>query len=184
MIPEVVTSSASTSAALWDDKLPGFGVRVYPSGSKIYVVQTRMKGRSRRVTIGRHGVISADRARRQAAETIARIKSGGEPTQTAPGALTVAELAARYLEEHVEVRCKPNTRKMYKSVVERFILPPTVMLRWRRWSSSTSRSCIWTCATFRIRRTGRWRSGASCSTWLFHAGRWAGGQPANYWQTV
>ena len=75
------------------------------------------------MTLGRHEVISADRARRQAAETIARIKSGVEPTQTVPGALTVSELAGRYLEKHVEVRCKPSTQKMYKSVVERFILP-------------------------------------------------------------
>jgi len=43
----------------WDDRIPGFGVRVYPSGSKMYVVQTRHKGKSRRVTLGRHGVITA-----------------------------------------------------------------------------------------------------------------------------
>ena len=110
-------------AVFWDDKLPGFGVRVYPSGSKVYVVQTRSKGRSQRVTLGRHGVISADRARRQAAETIARIKSGEDPGEAAPGKLTVAECAARYLEKHVEVRCKPSTRRMYRSVVERFIVP-------------------------------------------------------------
>ncbi|MCY4547230.1 MAG: Arm DNA-binding domain-containing protein, partial [Defluviicoccus sp.] len=46
-------------AVFWDDKLPGFGVRVYPTGSKVYVVQARLKGRSRRITLGRHGVISA-----------------------------------------------------------------------------------------------------------------------------
>ncbi|MDE0385349.1 MAG: Arm DNA-binding domain-containing protein, partial [Defluviicoccus sp.] len=43
----------------WDDRIPGFGVRVYPSGSRVYVVQTRHKGKSRRVTLGRHGVITA-----------------------------------------------------------------------------------------------------------------------------
>ncbi|MCY4489485.1 MAG: Arm DNA-binding domain-containing protein [Deltaproteobacteria bacterium] len=93
----------------WDDRLPGFGVRVYPPGSKVYVVQTRHRGKSRRVTLGRHGVLTADGARRGAALAISRIKSGQEPEEKAPG--TVAELAARYLREHVEVRCKASTQR-------------------------------------------------------------------------
>ena len=107
-------------AVFWDDRIPGFGVRVYPSGSKVYVVQTRHRGKSHRVTLGRHGVITADRARKEAALAINRIKSGEDPVER--GSVTVAELAARYLEEHVDVRCKESTRKMYRSVVERFIV--------------------------------------------------------------
>jgi len=44
----------------WDRELTGFGVRVYPSGLKVYVVQTRHRGKSKRVTLGRHGVLTAD----------------------------------------------------------------------------------------------------------------------------
>ena len=108
-------------AVFWDDRIPGFGVRVYPSGSKVYVVQTRHRGKSRRVTLGRHGVITADQARTKAAETINRIKSGGDPVER--GSVTVAELAVRYLEEHVSVHCKEKTQRTYRSVVERFIVP-------------------------------------------------------------
>ena len=107
----------------WDRELPGFGVRVYPSGSKVYVVQSRTKGRSKRVTLGRHGVLSADQARRKAAETIARIKSGEDPGGKSGSTVTVAELATRYFKEHVALHCKPHTAKLYRSVVERFILP-------------------------------------------------------------
>ena len=57
----------SRDAIFWDRELLGFGVRVYPSGARVYVVQTRSWGRSRRVTVGRHGVLSAARARRRAA---------------------------------------------------------------------------------------------------------------------
>ena len=47
----------------WDSELSGFGVRVYPSGSKYYVVQTRAGGRAaKRVTVGRHGVVTAEAA--------------------------------------------------------------------------------------------------------------------------
>ena len=105
----------------WDHDLPGFGVRVYPSGSKVYVVQTRAGGKSKRVTLGRHGVISADQARRKAALTIARIK-GGEDVGPA-SSVTVAALVERYLKEHVAVHCKASSAKLYRRVVDKFILP-------------------------------------------------------------
>ena len=94
-------------AVYWDRKLQGFGVRVYPSGSKVYVVQTRAGGKSKRVAIGRHGVITSEQARAKATQMIARIKAGEDPdpdaSKPAP-APTVAELAERYLTEHVQVR--------------------------------------------------------------------------------
>ncbi|MCY3732071.1 MAG: Arm DNA-binding domain-containing protein, partial [Rhodospirillaceae bacterium] len=63
----------------WDSEQPGFGVRVYPSGSKHYVVQTRARGKAKRLTVGRHGVITPEEARRRAALIIARIKAGKDP---------------------------------------------------------------------------------------------------------
>ena len=110
-------------AVFWDDRLPGFGVRVYPSGAKVYIVQTRHHGRSRRASLGRHGVITADQARRAAAAAIHRIKTGRGPAARPAGAVTVAALAARYLQEHVEVRCQASTQRMYRSIIGRFILP-------------------------------------------------------------
>ena len=108
----------------WDRDLPGFGVRVYPSGTKVYVVQARGQGRSRRITLGRHGALSADEARRQAARLIARIKAWDEPAAVAPArAATVAEVAGRYLREHVVVHCKPRTRVLYEAVVRRHLVP-------------------------------------------------------------
>ena len=48
--------------------IPGFGIRVYPSGLKKYVAQSRGPGGSKRATLGRHGKLTADEARRRAAE--------------------------------------------------------------------------------------------------------------------
>ena len=49
--------------ALWDDDLPRFGLRVRASGTKTYVVQYRAKGRTRVVTLGRHGALTPAKAR-------------------------------------------------------------------------------------------------------------------------
>lgn len=110
----------------WDRELTGFGVRVYPTGSKVYVVQVRGPKGPRRVTVGRHGVINADEARKRAASVIARVKAGEEavPGRVKPtGGSTVAELARRYMEEHVAVRCKPSTAELTRAVVYNHIIP-------------------------------------------------------------
>ena len=117
--------SVEKDTVYWDSELPGFGVRAYATGSKVYVVQTRARGRSRRVTLGRHGLITPEQARRRAALIISRIKSGQPATvaTTEPKGPTVAELAGRYLKEHVEVRLKPATVRMIRLDMKNHILP-------------------------------------------------------------
>ena len=110
----------------WDHELSGFGVRIYPSGTKVYLVQTRSGGNSTRVTIGRHGVLSAEQARRKAAQFIASIKAGEEPARAAspPDAgPTIAEVAERYMREHVAVRCKPATASACRYTLDKHLLP-------------------------------------------------------------
>ena len=113
----------------WDSELSGFGVRVYPSGSKYYVVQTRAGGRAaKRVTVGRHGIVTAEEARRRAALIVARIKAGEEPVPEPPALAladgpTVGDLARQWLDEHVAVRCKPKTISMYTLIVDKHLLP-------------------------------------------------------------
>ena len=115
----------------WDRALTGFGVRVYPSGSKLYVAQVRERTGDRlpkRVTVGRHGVLNADEARQRAALIIARIRAGEDPVPLPlaarlNGGPTLADLAGRYLEEHVEARLKPGTQASVRGVLRRHILP-------------------------------------------------------------
>ncbi len=110
----------------WDRDLTGFGVRVYPTGSKVYIAQARGPEGPKRVAVGRHGVINADEARKRAAHIIARVKAGEEavpePLIRKAGP-TVNEVCARYLAEYVAVRCKPATAALYRSVINRHVLP-------------------------------------------------------------
>ena len=73
-------------------------------------------------------MLSAEQARQRAALIIARVKAGEDPVPLPlpakyAGGPTVADLANRYLEEHVAVRCKPKTQRTARSVVNRHIVP-------------------------------------------------------------
>ena len=113
---------------VWDRLLPGFAVRVYPSGTRTYIAQTRGPHGARRVTLGRHGAINATEARRRAWQAIARIKAGQEPlpehsvSRRAAGP-KLADMAARYMDEYVAVHCKPGTLRLRSAAIYRHILP-------------------------------------------------------------
>ena len=111
-------------AVFWDRDLPGFGVRVYPSGRKVYVAQARARSAPKRVTVGQHGQITADQARKHAAAVIDRIKKGEDPTaQPAQSVLTVFDLAGRYMAGHVAPNCNAHTAGIYRGSLENHILP-------------------------------------------------------------
>jgi hypothetical protein len=67
----VETAEAQEKAyVIWDDELSGFGLRVFGSGKRSYVIQCRIGGRSRRYTIGLHGAWAPETARREARSPI------------------------------------------------------------------------------------------------------------------
>ena len=113
---------------LWDPEVRGFGLKVTPAGSRIYILQYRCDGsKLRRYTIGRHGSPwTPEQARQEAKRLLGMIANGVDPAdhrahrKVAP---TMAELAKRFLAEHVEYKTKPRTAKEYRRVLHRDILP-------------------------------------------------------------
>ena len=109
----------------WDRDLRGFGVRVYATGRKVYVVQTRGPNGPKRVSLGLHGEISrrASPARRRLRSST--VSSGAKTRSPAPPKpeITVAGLAERYLRAHVAVHCKASTTRLYRGVLDNHILP-------------------------------------------------------------
>jgi integrase len=111
---------------LWDDALTGFGLRVWPSGRKVFIIQYRnAQGRIRRVNVGKFGRLTADEGRQLAKKLLANVHSGGDPAEERGRARkgeTFRDLAVRYLQEHA-VKKKPSSAALDRRLLERCILP-------------------------------------------------------------
>lgn len=123
---------AGAEVFVWDEgdgALKGFGVRMMPTGRASYLVQYRTRqGRTRRLALGRVGVLTPEEARRLARAILDRVAHGEDPSadrRQARKALTVAELADLYLCEGPAQ--KPNKKasswKTDRSNIERHVKP-------------------------------------------------------------
>ena len=117
---------AERERVVWDDDIKGFGVRVHPTGRKVYIVKYRHEGRSVKVTIGPHGPITPAAARARAAEIVTLAKTGRDvagKTLHARGSATMSALARRFMDEYAPAHLKPSTARLYRKIIENRILP-------------------------------------------------------------
>jgi integrase len=111
---------------VWDTLIAGFGVRIMPSGAKTYQAQYRKGGRTRRISLGRHGTITVEQARLLAKEVLGDVAKGENPAEDIAQhrkAPTVAALCERFFQAHVMERCKPSTQGEYRRAIDMFINP-------------------------------------------------------------
>lgn len=114
----------------WDKTLPGFGVRVRPSGAKSFIVFYRAgsgrKAPMRKLTIGSTKKLTIEEARKIAKQTIGKVANGADPAaqkNEERKTLTVADLAALFLSDHVEAKRKASTAGHYRDILNRIVIP-------------------------------------------------------------
>ena len=145
MINAVFVRESKPRAKMYEvtcDALPGFILRVLPTGKKVALVRYRLAGKEHRERIGLLGpTLTIDEARRRAANMLADVaasESGDEtssqpvkrtgarverPEQVRSQIVTLRSLAERFVRVHVDARLKPSTAERYRQQLRDVILP-------------------------------------------------------------
>jgi hypothetical protein len=85
-----------------DTELRGIALRV-TQGRKSFILEKRIRGRMRRLTLGPYGPLTLDQTRNLAATHVGMIAPGADPAQVRQDRLhepTFGDLTAQYLERH------------------------------------------------------------------------------------
>lgn len=123
---------------VFDDSLPGFGVRIGATGAKSYVIRYRVgggrNGRQRRMVLAKCEMLSLESARNQARALLNDVRNGGDPIgqkmdfRNAP---ICKDLFGRFMDEHVIPRRAEKTSREYQLLIENHLVPAIGKLKVR-----------------------------------------------------
>lgn len=113
---------ASGQAFHRDPELKGFGLRV-GSSSKVYIAENKVNGKTVRVTIGRHGLYTAEQARAQAKEMLLMMSKGINPNDVTKEKKVRGITLQQVFEDFLEARkaLKPRTIYDYKRIMGTYL---------------------------------------------------------------
>lgn len=114
----------------YDADLRGFGMRVMPSGVKSWIVEYRPGAGGRSIAKKRFRIggmeLSPEQARTAAEKVLASVSLGSDPAADRAGergALSIAEIADRFMRDHVKKKRKANSVEGYEGIIEKHIKP-------------------------------------------------------------
>lgn len=91
-----------------DTQLTGFALRVTPNGVKSFIVETRVKGKNRRKTLGRYGPMTVEQARKAAKSFLGEVAGGADPITAekveAERRMTLQEVFEDYLQVRKDLK--------------------------------------------------------------------------------
>jgi integrase len=109
---------------VWDTKLSGLALAVYPTGKKVFKVIYPFAGRTRWYNIGKADAIDLDEARKLAAEVLLKVATGIDPQserRAQRSAGTFEELAQQYVDQYARKENKAWAQQ--DRLVQRHLVP-------------------------------------------------------------
>ena len=119
--------AGKSESIVFDDELPGFGVRTRAGGKRTWIAQYRLGTKQRRITFGTPETLDADKARDRAKTILAQVVLGEDPQNSkaeakAQAAVTFRAVLPQYL-AHVEARQRPGHHADTRRYFERHWAP-------------------------------------------------------------
>lgn len=123
-LPRVSSKDGSAKQVIHrDSALPGFALRVGSGGTKTFIVEKRVNGRNKRITLGKYPTLTCEQARKQALETLSQMAQGKDPTIDASTKrakhITLEEVYNDYLKTHPNL--SPDTVHDYDRIVKGYL---------------------------------------------------------------
>jgi integrase len=114
--------AGKAEAILFDDHLPGFGIRIRRAGARTFVFQYKLGIRHRRLTLGNVAALSLAQARKTATELSAKVRLGRDPAgEKDEGRIRAAETVGAALEFYLPLK-QSNMRRRSHAETERHLL--------------------------------------------------------------
>jgi integrase len=116
-----ISLPASGQTFYRDSELKGFGLRVGTTG-KVYIAESKIRGKVVRVTIGKHGVYTAEQARLRAREILLMMAQGTNPNDVEKEEKARGVTLEQALTDFLGARksLKPSTIHDYKKTIDSY----------------------------------------------------------------
>ena len=115
-----LTAPATGQAFYRDAELKGFAVRVTASGVTSFIVEKRIDGKVRRITLGRYGELTVEQARKEAHKLLGKVAMGMNPIvekqREALRGLTLEQVFAEF--KRVRANLRPGTLYQYQRFLD------------------------------------------------------------------
>jgi integrase len=127
-IERLALPAGKSEAIIFDDDVPGFGLRIREGGSRTFIVQYALGGRQRRMTIGTAKILDAAKARQTARNLLARVRLGHDPAAERTEARVRASdeplgaIIGHFLARQ-ERRLRPRSYDDSRRYLERYLKP-------------------------------------------------------------
>jgi integrase len=107
------------------EAVAGFGIRITASGARAFLLNYRIAGQERRMTIGSYPTWTIEAARKRARELRRLIDAGRDPLgekEAEREAPTINDLVERYREQHLP-KNRPSSQRNNEAMLKQWVIP-------------------------------------------------------------